>query len=179
MLVPLPSFRSHPHSLFSLHSAPSTVVIKEKLHPFVRLSPRIMDAAEWRGRKENRAGNGKNLPSFSPSSSTVGLNFQAPIAKVSKLLRRRRRRGTTVSRIIAAAAVAARRGGRKKIVSVESSFSSSLAPGWDESQYAPSSSSDTFSGDFLRSFCPAVVRRHAEYGLQIPQFGIDMLIKKN
>ena len=70
-----------------------------------------------------------------------------------------------------------RRGGRKKIVSAESS-SSSLAPGWDESQYAPSSSSDTFSGDFLRSFCPAVVTRHAEYGLQIPQFGIDMLIKK-
>ena len=103
--TPYPPFAPTPHSLFSLHSAPSTVVIKEKLHPFVRLSPRIMDAAEWRGRKENRAGNGKNLPSF----SSVGLNFQAPIAKVSKLLRRRRRRGTTVSRIIAAAAVAARR----------------------------------------------------------------------
>ena len=87
--TPYPPFAPTPHSLFSLHSAPSTVVIKEKLHPFVRLSPRIMDAAEWRGRKENRAGNGKNLPSFSsfsfrltqlPSSNCEGVQVAAPSA---------------------------------------------------------------------------------------------------
>ena len=80
-----------PHSLFSLHSAPSTVVIKEKLHPFVRLSPRIMDAAppSGVGGKKIGQGMGKISPPSPPpppphrrtqlpSSNCEGVQVAAP-----------------------------------------------------------------------------------------------------